>query len=914
MPIDLPSDKHAMPAGRATASGSAASHPPSSAATAGTPTGQSGQPASNTGEASTPVRSSNATNSAPSSSSSSRPDQASVQAQVVEVKASTTSGSAAQVEAIVRFNGNPSSSSNGPVHAQLDRAVLEAIAQGKPTLVRVVTSAPLKIDQQLALRITDGQLQLQAIQAPSLAQQIARQVVPLVARQDSLAALLSNLVTSQNPAMSGAPSAEASAASPAASGDNRAKGREALLAAVVRALASNTASPDQGKGNTGVSVSPHTAPSAPGNSHTTPPQSPLQTALTRLWQQIPHLEQLTSAQGVKAAIRNSGLFLEAQLKQIDQPRSGNVPGPARPSASANATTAGAAPPQSGAGGPQAPLQADLKAILNQLVAALRATQSQPAGSQTIPASTLPVAAASGQPANTVTTTTTNPTATTSTAPTAGTGLVGTPMAPDTSNLTRPSVGETGPIAPRPATGTGSNAPLANIPTTQQAASTSTPTAGNLTASSGSTASTQAATPPTPATAPSTSPTPPNPTPTPAPGITAQPPAGQTTSGGSVAASGADRATGSSGQAPVTSQSSNPSTPVATSPSNDVQRPPPLTNRPANTRGLSGATNQPAGVATPGQQPPNTPLPQPGPANPANAGTVAGQTNTPTPATAPANTAGTASQGSAPANNVSTTGAPRGENTDTATRANLEVRPPADPLVYTRPRPLTGLASAPLRSTASETATSALSERAAPQPGNPLTFTAPPLPGHIPLQAHSIQRQTTRTRDFADALVSVLLKQGQQALSRLQLHQLSSLHHKNSSELGNNRVQNLLSFELPVWHGSDLSLIQFRIEESLDKPKQENEENEQARQWVVNLSFSLEGIGAIYCQASLSGVNANVTFWAKEPDTLALARNHLQELNDNLQAMGVRVNTLHCHPGEPPAQRDSIKQYLIDVQT
>lgn len=190
--------------------------------------------------------------------------------------------------------------------------------------------------------------------------------------------------------------------------------------------------------------------------------------------------------------------------------------------------------------------------------------------------------------------------------------------------------------------------------------------------------------------------------------------------------------------------------------------------------------------------------------------------------------------------------------------------------------------------------------------------APPLPGKINIQAQRVNPQTINSESLADALVSVLVKHTKEATARLNLHQLSSMTEMVRQEAG--PPQTTLSFELPIINGLDLSLFQFRIQEEEYEGANQQEANEQQRKWVVHMGFDLEGLGPMYCQVTLIGVSASVTFWAEEHDTVKRSKHHLDELRGNLSNLGVTVKDMQCIKGSPPTDQSGVKQTLIDIET
>lgn len=193
------------------------------------------------------------------------------------------------------------------------------------------------------------------------------------------------------------------------------------------------------------------------------------------------------------------------------------------------------------------------------------------------------------------------------------------------------------------------------------------------------------------------------------------------------------------------------------------------------------------------------------------------------------------------------------------------------------------------------------------------LTHPPLPGRINIQAQSIRPRLMSKDSLADALISVLIKQTKEATSRVNLHQLTSMADMSRTDAGQQQPT-ALSFELPILQGNELSLFQFRLfEETEDGAKKESADGKE-KKWVVHMGFDLEGLGPMYCQITLIGVGASVTFWAEEKATVSRSRRYLDSLSKNLHKLGVVVKEIQCVEGSPPHDQSGIKQSLIDIET
>ncbi len=188
---------------------------------------------------------------------------------------------------------------------------------------------------------------------------------------------------------------------------------------------------------------------------------------------------------------------------------------------------------------------------------------------------------------------------------------------------------------------------------------------------------------------------------------------------------------------------------------------------------------------------------------------------------------------------------------------------------------------------------------------------PPLPGQYLMQAQANIKATLKGNDVADALVKILLKQTQESISRLQLHQLSTVaaHVDDGAQIS----QAPLSFDLPILHFGQLTLFHFHIEEEAQKNDTDKEKSAD-KKWNVSMGFDIEGLGAMFCELSLINTFVYVKFWAKEKSTVSRAKSYFDVLQKNLSQIGATVKELECIEGLPPQQESSIKPSLIDVET
>lgn len=185
---------------------------------------------------------------------------------------------------------------------------------------------------------------------------------------------------------------------------------------------------------------------------------------------------------------------------------------------------------------------------------------------------------------------------------------------------------------------------------------------------------------------------------------------------------------------------------------------------------------------------------------------------------------------------------------------------------------------------------------------------PPLPGQVVVQAQPRMRASLKQNDLADAIVKTLLAQVRGAIARTTLHQLSSHSARQESA-----TPTTLSFELPFLHNSQIEVFQFRIDEEPDTSP-EQEARQQAKRWVVQMGFDIEGLGPMFCQLSLTGKSMAVNFWAAWEQTLSNTKAHFNFLEQALQGMGIRVEKIQAQLGMPEIDKTGVRNQLVDIKT
>jgi len=177
--------------------------------------------------------------------------------------------------------------------------------------------------------------------------------------------------------------------------------------------------------------------------------------------------------------------------------------------------------------------------------------------------------------------------------------------------------------------------------------------------------------------------------------------------------------------------------------------------------------------------------------------------------------------------------------------------------------------------------------------------APPLP-HTPLQAQ--QRSTASMLGYqtSSQIVDDILHQVNGAIARLQINQIASLP-------GEDHIQPVLSFELPIRHEDRIDVIQIRI--SQDRSTYTPEKTDR---WSASLAMNLESLGTVYANVTISQQQVWTSLWAEEKSTVEIINQHLQDLYRRYSKAGLSMGATRCHHGIPPAVVSNAHKILVDT--
>lgn len=181
---------------------------------------------------------------------------------------------------------------------------------------------------------------------------------------------------------------------------------------------------------------------------------------------------------------------------------------------------------------------------------------------------------------------------------------------------------------------------------------------------------------------------------------------------------------------------------------------------------------------------------------------------------------------------------------------------------------------------------------------------------LPLMAQSANSaqnssSTPIARQVEWQLLREVLREVDALSSRIQHNQLSMVRDTDTPS-----NMNVWLFDLPVKDKQHFELLQLRLEQH--SPEQQSG----ADIWQVQLNLETANLGPMQARISLQNQDVKVTLLAEKAESTELLRQHIDELNQRLDKLGVTVSQLHCRQATiSPMTRDettSGSQHLVDI--
>jgi len=167
-----------------------------------------------------------------------------------------------------------------------------------------------------------------------------------------------------------------------------------------------------------------------------------------------------------------------------------------------------------------------------------------------------------------------------------------------------------------------------------------------------------------------------------------------------------------------------------------------------------------------------------------------------------------------------------------------------------------------------------------------------------------------TKENLDIVLRQLGKQLLASIARTQVNQLESMANRAQLNPDNPTVNNSYVLELPILNGKRIDNLEMKIQEE----DVEGEDGEQQKCWSVMLSFDLHSMGKLAVQLRVIEKSVAATIWSELQPTYSLVRDHVKDLEKNLEGIGVTVKKVETLLGTPPRQLASIHRQLVDIRT
>lgn len=164
-------------------------------------------------------------------------------------------------------------------------------------------------------------------------------------------------------------------------------------------------------------------------------------------------------------------------------------------------------------------------------------------------------------------------------------------------------------------------------------------------------------------------------------------------------------------------------------------------------------------------------------------------------------------------------------------------------------------------------------------------------------SHPSTRSASARRDSdsrSEDAIMQLLRLAAGLTARVQSSQLTALSAQMgfTSETGN--VAQNTALALPFWFNGNVELIDIDI----DREPPSSVRDDPQRLWNLRMRFDLEAHGELLAFASLRGKAVAASLWASEARTMLCVNEALVSVSDNLNQLGLDVQSLHCHVGLP----------------
>ena len=190
----------------------------------------------------------------------------------------------------------------------------------------------------------------------------------------------------------------------------------------------------------------------------------------------------------------------------------------------------------------------------------------------------------------------------------------------------------------------------------------------------------------------------------------------------------------------------------------------------------------------------------------------------------------------------------------------------------------------------------------------------PSPFAFPILSHTnLSTSSKALFDKQELSAGQILKLLAGMIHKLQFNQLQSV--LQSSAGNENTLQQTWFFELPVLHSNQsIQTFNFRIDKEHDDTNNEKaDQQEQAIQWKLLLSFNLDTLGPIYVLVKLSQNHISSELWADKESTVSLLQQESEYFRTQLEKIGLEVGEVLCKKGQPNQTTTKLDRHLVDTK-
>ncbi len=190
----------------------------------------------------------------------------------------------------------------------------------------------------------------------------------------------------------------------------------------------------------------------------------------------------------------------------------------------------------------------------------------------------------------------------------------------------------------------------------------------------------------------------------------------------------------------------------------------------------------------------------------------------------------------------------------------------------------------------------------------------PSPFAFPILNHTNLATSSKVLfDKQELSTGQILKLLAGMIHKLQFNQLQSV--LQSSTGNENTLQQSWFFELPVLHSNQsIQTFNFRIDKEQDDANTEDvNQQEQAIQWKLLLSFDLDALGPVYVLVKLSQNHISSELWADKDSTLSLLQQESGYFRTQLEKIGLEVDEVLCKKGQPNQTTTKLDRHLVDTK-